>query len=239
MKMILLGAPGAGKGTQAEQLSRILGIPTISTGNILRSAVEQKTPVGLQAKHYMETGQLVPDEVIIGIVAERLANADCAGGYILDGVPRTIAQAKELDRAGIHMDYAISIEISDEAVMARMSGRRICDRCGSSYHLSAVPPKTEGICDSCGGNLVVRKDDTPEIIKERLNVYHEHTAPLIDYYRSQGNLYCVETKPTVKETTDAILSSLGLCYGSCGQRYIPCRAKPGNSGFKRPRQESK
>lgn len=210
MKLILLGAPGAGKGTQAERLCAILGIPTISTGNILRAAIKNKTPVGLQAKHYIEAGQLVPDQVIIDIVTERLAAPDCEKGYILDGVPRTIAQAEALEKAGIVFDDVISIEISDEAIMQRMSGRRVCEHCGASFHLVAVPPKQEGICDNCGGKLVQRKDDAPETVKTRLEVYHRETAPLIDFYKERGVLKRVETQPTVEENTKAMLRALGI-----------------------------
>ena len=210
MKLILLGAPGAGKGTQAERLCAILGIPTISTGNILRAAIKNETPVGLQAKHYIEAGQLVPDQVIIDIVTERLAAPDCEKGYILDGVPRTIAQAEALEKAGIVFDDVISIEISDEAIMQRMSGRRVCEHCGASFHLVAVPPKQEGICDYCGGILVQRKDDAPETVKTRLEVYHRETAPLIDFYKERGVLKRVETQPTVEENTKAMLRALGI-----------------------------
>lgn len=210
MKLILLGAPGAGKGTQAERLCAILGIPTISTGNILRAAIKNKTPVGLQAKHYIEAGQLMPDQVIIDIVTERLAAPDCEKGYILDGVPRTIAQAEALEKAGIVFDDVISIEISDEAIMQRMSGRRVCEHCGASFHLVAVPPKQEGICDNCGGKLVQRKDDAPETVKTRLEVYHRETAPLIDFYKERGVLKRVETQPTVEENTKAMLRALGI-----------------------------
>ena len=159
MRLILLGAPGAGKGTQAEIISKKLNIPTISTGNILRAAVKNGTPVGLKAKEYMDAGKLVPDEVIIGVITERLQEADCKDGYILDGVPRTIAQAESLEKAGIRFDDVISIEIPDEAIMERMSGRRVCEHCGASYHLVAVPPKVPGVCDSCGGTLIQRHDD--------------------------------------------------------------------------------
>ena len=210
MKLILLGAPGAGKGTQAERLCAILGIPTISTGNILRAAIKNETPVGLQAKHYIEAGQLVPDQVIIDIVTERLAAPDCEKGYILDGVPRTIAQAEALEKAGIVFDDVISIEISDEAIMQRMSGRRVCEHCGASFHLVAVPPKQEGICDNCGGKLGQRKDDAPETVKTRLEVYHRETAPLIDFYKERGVLKRVETQPTVEENTKAMLRALGI-----------------------------
>ena len=209
MKLILLGAPGAGKGTQAERLSKELNIPTISTGNILRAAIKDGTPVGLEAKSYMDAGKLVPDSVIIGIVAERLEKPDCANGYILDGVPRTIAQAEAIESAGIHFDAVVSIEISDETIMERMSGRRVCENCGASYHLVAVPPKRPGVCDSCGGKLVQRKDDAPETVKSRLAVYHKETEPLKDFYQKRGLLKPVENQPTVDGTLQAILRALG------------------------------
>ena len=175
MKLILLGAPGAGKGTQAEILCRKLGIPSISTGNILRAAIKDGTPTGVQAKKYIDAGQLVPDEVIIGIVNERLSQDDCAKGYILDGVPRTIAQAEALEKAGIQFDAVVSIEISEDEILRRMSGRRVCEACGSSYNVEAVPPRVEGICDNCGGKLIQRRDDSPETVRERLKVYHTET----------------------------------------------------------------
>lgn len=209
MKLILLGAPGAGKGTQAERLCKELNIPTISTGNILRAAIKNGTPTGMKAKSFMDAGQLVPDEVIIGIITERLAEADCAGGYILDGVPRTIAQAEALEKAGIIFDAVVSIEISDETIMERMSGRRVCESCGASYHVVAVPPKQEGVCDNCGGALVQRKDDAPETVKARLEVYHRETEPLKDFYAQRGLLKSVENQPTVEETTQTILCALG------------------------------
>lgn len=208
MKLILLGAPGAGKGTQAERLSQILGVPTISTGNILRAAIRDGTSTGLKAKAYMDAGQLVPDEVIIGIVTERLCQSDCINGYILDGVPRTIAQAKALEAAGIQFDAVVSIEISDEAIMKRMSGRRVCETCGSSYHLVAVPPKQEGICDSCGGNLIRRKDDAHETVKARLDVYHRETEPLVEFYKQRGVLKTAKTYAKVDENTEEILRCL-------------------------------
>jgi adenylate kinase len=209
MKLILLGAPGAGKGTQAERLCKELNIPTISTGNILRAAIKNGTPTGMKAKSFMDAGQLVPDEVIIGIITERLAEADCAGGYILDGVPRTIAQAEALEKAGIIFDAVVSIEISDETIMERMSGRRVCESCGASYHVVAVPPKQEGVCDNCGGALVQRKDDAPETVKARLEVYHRETEPLKDFYAQRGLLKSVENQPTVEGTSQAILRVLG------------------------------
>ena len=209
MKLILLGAPGAGKGTQAERLCKQLNIPTISTGNILRSAIKDGTPTGLKAKSYMDAGKLVPDEVIIGIITERLAQEDCRNGYILDGVPLTIAQAEAMEKAGITFDDVISIEIADETIMQRMSGRRVCESCGASYHLVAVPPKTPGVCDNCGGKLVQRKDDAPETVKARLEVYHQETEPLKAFYEQRGLLKPVENQSTVEGTTEAILRALG------------------------------
>ncbi|MCF2663422.1 adenylate kinase [Oscillibacter valericigenes] len=209
MKLILLGAPGAGKGTQADILCKELDIPTISTGNILRAAIKAGTETGKQAEAYMKAGKLVPDEVIIGIIHDRVAEDDCKNGYILDGVPRTIAQAESLEKAGIVFDDVISIEISDEVIMERMSGRRVCEHCGASYHLVAVPPKQEGICDKCGGKLIQRHDDEPETVKHRLEVYHQETEPLKDFYAKRGLLKSVENQPTVAETSEAILRALG------------------------------
>ena len=209
MKLILLGAPGAGKGTQAEILCRRLGIPTISTGNILRAAIKDGTPTGLKAKSFIDAGALVPDEVIIGIVDERLAKADCKDGYILDGVPRTIAQAEALEKAGIGFDAVVSLEISEEEILRRMSGRRVCEACGSSYNVVAIPPRVEGICDNCGGKLIQRKDDTPETVRERLKVYHTETEPLVDFYAARGLLRSVSAD-TKDATTRAILDALGV-----------------------------
>ena len=209
MKLILLGAPGAGKGTQADILCKELDIPTISTGNILRAAIKNGTPTGMKAKAFMDEGKLVPDDVIIGIITERVAEEDCKNGYILDGVPRTIAQAEAMEQAGIVFDAVVSIEISDETIMERMSGRRVCESCGASYHLVAVPPKTEGICDKCGGKLVQRKDDAPETVKARLEVYHKETEPLKDFYAKRGLLKPVENQPSVEATSQAILHALG------------------------------
>lgn len=209
MKLILLGAPGAGKGTQAERLSAALGIPTISTGNILRAAIRDKTPIGLKAKALMDAGQLVGDDVVIGIVTQRLAQKDCAGGYILDGVPRTLAQGEALEAAGIRFDAVVSIEISDQEIAERMSGRRVCESCGASYHMVAVPPRTEGVCDTCGGKLIRRKDDAPETVKARLEVYHRETEPLKDFYAKRGLLKPVVNRSSVDETTQAILQALG------------------------------
>ena len=209
MKLIFLGPPGAGKGTQAAIVSKKLGIPTISTGDMLRAAVKEGTEVGKQAKSFMDAGKLVPDSVIIGIVAERVAKEDCAKGYILDGVPRTIAQAEALEKAGIVFDSVVSLEVSDETIMERMSGRRVCPDCGASYHVVAVPPQAEGVCDKCGGKLVQRKDDAPETVKSRLEVYHKETEPLKAFYAERGLLKTVENQPTVEANSQAILRVLG------------------------------
>lgn len=208
MKLIMLGAPGAGKGTLGAVLSTTLNIPTISTGNILRAAVKNGTPVGLQAKSYMEAGKLVPDEVIIGIIAERLEEADCANGYILDGVPRTIAQASALEKAGIMFDHVISLEISDAEIEERMEGRRFCAGCGATYHIHNVPPKQEGVCDQCGGVLEIREDDKPETVKHRLEVYHIETEPLKEFYAERGILTPVATTGTLEENTKAIMNAI-------------------------------
>ena len=210
MKLSRLGPPGAGKGTQAEILTKKLGIPTISTGNILRAAVKNGTPVGLKAKEYMDAGKLVPDEVIIGVISERLAEADCQNGFILDGVPRTIPQAEALEKAGISFDAVVSIEISDEEIVERMAGRRVCTACGAPYHVKNMPPKVEGVCDACGGKLEARADDKPEVVRDRLQVYHKETAPLKDFYAARNLLKTVDNQPTVAETTTAILNALGL-----------------------------
>ena len=210
MKLIMLGAPGAGKGTQAAVLSEKLGIPAISTGNILRAAVKNGTPVGLQAKSYMDAGKLVPDDVIIGIVAERVAQSDCRDGYILDGVPRTIAQAESLERDGVHFDVVLSLEISDEEIIRRMSGRRACHDCGATYHVASAPPRVEGICDQCGGALLLRDDDKPETVKHRLEVYHAETEPLKDFYKARGNLKSVSNQPTIEATNQVVMAALGM-----------------------------
>jgi len=210
MKLIMLGAPGAGKGTQAAIFSERLGIPTISTGNILRAAVKNGTPVGLQAKSYMDAGKLVPDEVIIGIIAERLAEDDCRKGYILDGVPRTIAQAEALEASGIRFDCVLDIEVADQEIQRRMSGRRACTACGATYHVEAAPPKVEGVCDACGGTLVQRDDDKPETVLDRLNVYHAQTEPLKEFYAQRGVLKSVENQPTIEDTAKAIAAVLGV-----------------------------
>ena len=210
MKLILLGAPGAGKGTQAEVLSRLLNIPSISTGNILRAAMKNGTPVGIRAKEYVNSGKLVPDDVIIGIVMERVAEEDCKNGFILDGMPRTIPQAEALEECGIHIDAAIAIDISDETIIDRMTGRRTCKECSTTFHVLSNPPKVEGKCDACGGELIIRKDDAPETVKKRLADYHTETEPLKDYYAERGKLKPVDNQPTVELTTAVIKKALGL-----------------------------
>lgn len=209
MKLILLGAPGAGKGTQAEIIAAKLGIPTISTGNILREAIKNGTEVGLQAKSFMDKGQLVPDGVIIRIVRERTAQSDCANGFILDGMPRTIPQAQALEEAGISFDHVVSIEIDDAVIEKRMTGRRVCSSCGASYHITANPPKKDGVCDSCGGELTVRKDDAPETVRNRLQVFHQETEALKDFYGKLGKLSLVEGSQAIPEISKAILDAIG------------------------------
>jgi len=210
MKLMFLGAPGAGKGTQADAVSARLGIPTISTGNILREAVKNGTPTGVKAKSYMDAGKLVPDEVVIALVNERIAQDDCKNGFILDGMPRTIVQAEALEQAGIEFDQIISLEISDEEIMTRMTGRRTCPKCGASFHLKDNPPKVAGVCDACGGELTQRKDDAPETVKERLAVYHESTEPLKDFYAKRGKLKLVESQEKVADTMRLVAEALGL-----------------------------
>ena len=209
MNLILLGAPGAGKGTQAELLTEELGIPSISTGNMLREAIHNETAVGLEAKRFMDAGLLVPDDVIIGIVGERVAQPDCAKGFILDGVPRTVAQADALTAAGIRIDYVVSLEIDDAVIEARMTGRRVCSKCGASYHIAANPPKTEGICDLCGGSLEIRKDDAPETVKRRLEVYHHETEALKSYYAARGKLKTVKGDQAIEDANREILRVIG------------------------------
>ena len=208
MKLILLGAPGAGKGTQAEIISEKYNIPTISTGNIIRAALKNGTEMGLKAKSYIDAGELVPDNVVSRIIKERLSEADCKEGYILDGFPRTIPQAVALDDMGFVIDAALSIEVDDEEIVKRMSGRRVCEKCGASYHTELKKPEGEGVCNLCGGKLVIRKDDEPETVKNRLNVYHEQTEPLKDFYKSCGKLIMVEGQDKVEDTTRLVLDAL-------------------------------
>ena len=209
MNLILLGAPGAGKGTQAELLIEKLSIPSISTGNMLREAMKNGTALGRKAKQYMDEGALVPDELVLGIVAERVAQDDCANGFILDGVPRTLAQAEALDAKGVRIDHVISIEIDDAVIEGRMTGRRVCAACGASYHIVANPPKAEGICDLCEGELVIRKDDAPETVRKRLQIYHASTEVLKDYYAKQGKLRLVEGNQSIEGANEDILVAIG------------------------------
>ena len=208
MKLILLGAPGAGKGTQAEILCERLNIPTISTGNMIREAMKSGTEMGLKAKEYAENGKLVPDEVVIGIVDERLRMDDCQNGFILDGFPRTIPQAEALDRMGIIIDRVVDINVPDEVITRRVSGRRACLDCGSTYHIETKKPQVEGICDRCGSTLVQRKDDLPETVLERLHVYHAQTEPLRDYYAAAGKLLVVDGQQGIQEIAEQTLELL-------------------------------
>ena len=208
MNLILLGAPGAGKGTQAEILKEKLAIPTISTGNILREAVKNETPLGLEAKGYMESGKLVPDALVISIIEERLTKDDCKNGFILDGFPRTIPQAEALDRMGIAIDRVVDINVPDEVITRRVSGRRACLDCGSTYHIDTKKPNVEGICDRCGSTLVQRKDDLPETVLERLHVYHAQTEPLRDYYAAAGKLLVVDGQQGIQEIAEQTLELL-------------------------------
>ena len=201
MNLILLGAPGAGKGTQAEILCDRLNIPTISTGNMIREALKSGTEMGLKAKAFIEAGQLVPDEVVIGIVDERLRQDDCKNGFILDGFPRTIPQAEALDRMGITIDRVVDINVPDEVITRRVSGRRACLDCGSTYHIETKKPQVEGVCDRCGSTLVQRKDDLPETVQERLHVYHAQTEPLRDYYAAAGKLLVVDGQQGIQAST--------------------------------------
>lgn len=208
MKLILLGAPGAGKGTQAEKICEKLSIPAISTGNIIREALKNGTEMGLKAKSFIDAGQLVPDEVVIGIIKDRLAQNDCANGFILDGFPRTIPQAEALDEMGVEIDKVIDIEVPDEKITERMSGRRVCKECGASYHLVYKKPEKDGVCNLCSGELVQRKDDHPDTVLDRLKVYHEQTEPLKDFYAKKGKLRIVEGQEKVEDTTAATFHAL-------------------------------
>ena len=206
MNLILLGAPGAGKGTQAEIICAKLNIPSI--GTILRAAVKDGTEMGLKAKSFMDAGALVPDEVIIGILKERLAQPDCANGFILDGVPRTIAQAEAIETMGIRIDKVLELQVEDNVIVERMSGRRVCEKCGASYHIINKKSKVEGVCDLCGGKTVIRKDDQPATVLERLKAYHEQTEPLVDFYRTRGKLAEIKFCPSIEETTAEVMKAL-------------------------------
>ena len=208
MKIILLGAPGAGKGTQAEKICVHYNIPQISTGNIIREAMKNETPAGLKAKEFVNSGALVPDEVVIEMVNDRLKQDDCANGYILDGFPRTVPQAEALDQMGVQIDKVLDIEVADDVIMGRMTGRRVCSKCGATYHTEFNPAKDGVHCDKCGTELTIRKDDGPETVKARLQVYHEQTEPLKDYYQNKGNLVMVEGVGALDEITAKILKAL-------------------------------
>ena len=208
MKMLFLGAPGAGKGTQAEIVSDKYAIPAISTGAIIREAIKNQTEMGIAAKKFTENGALVPDEVVIGIIKERLANDDCKNGFILDGFPRTVPQAEALEEMGVRIDAVLSIEVDDNAIVARMGGRRICSGCGASYHVEYNPSKIDGVCDKCGKDLYVRVDDAPETVKKRLETYHEQTEPLKAFYKKRGLLLTVEGQSEIAETTALVFKAL-------------------------------
>jgi len=210
MKLILLGPPGAGKGTQAESLTVALGVPQISTGDILRNAVKNGTPVGLKAKAFMDAGDLVPDDVIIGVVKERLTNKDCEAGYIFDGMPRTIAQAEALDEQNVAIDVVLSIEVPDDEIIVRLGGRRTCPNCSMTYHVKTKAPKREGVCDGCGTELIIRKDDDAETIRNRLQTYHKETKPLKAYYEAQGKLKTVDGVASVADITATVFKVLGI-----------------------------
>ena len=209
MNLILLGAPGAGKGTQAELLSKHLNIPSISTGNMLREAMSMDSPLGNQVKSCMEAGKLVSDQIVLQIVAERTSRNDCANGFILDGVPRTLVQAQALDQMGVRIDYVVSLEIDDAVIVDRMSGRRVCTKCGATYHLQNNPPKTAGICDNCGGEVATRKDDAPETVRNRLGIYHETTEVLKEYYQNQNKLVMVSGEGSIEDIQRDILRAIG------------------------------
>lgn len=210
MKIIFLGAPGAGKGTQAEVVAERLSIPTISTGAIIREAVKVGTTMGAAAKKFIDAGALVPDDVVIGIIKERLAQKDCEGGFILDGFPRTVPQAEALDKMGVKIDVVLSLEVSDEAIVERMSGRRVCDTCGASFHVKYKPAADGEHCDKCGATLSMRRDDAPEVVQSRLAVYHSTTEPLKEYYGKKGILKTVEGQEEVEDTTSLTLAALGI-----------------------------
>ena len=209
MNIILLGAPGAGKGTQAELLVKKLSIPAISTGNMLREAMAQGTELGTKVRRYMDEGSLVPDEIILGLIANRVTKPDCANGYILDGVPRTLAQAVQMDLKGIKVNHVVSIEVDDHVIERRMTGRRVCCKCGCSYHIIDNPPKIDGYCDNCGNSLIVRKDDKPETVRHRLEVYHESTEILKGFYELTGRLHLVNGNQSIEGANEDILKAIG------------------------------
>jgi len=208
MKLILMGAPGAGKGTQSTKISEKWNIPAVSTGEMLRAAVKEGTELGISAKSYMDAGKLVPDEVVIGIIKDYLSSDKCRNGFILDGFPRSIPQAEALDAMGVEIDAVLSIEVADEKIIERMSGRRICSSCGASYHVVYNPPKTADVCDACASKLYIRDDDAAETVISRLNTYHNVTEPLKDYYEKKGILVCVQGMERVEDTTKKVFEAL-------------------------------
>lgn len=208
MNLVLLGAPGAGKGTQAEKLSAYLNIPTVSTGNLLRAAVAAKTELGLQAKGYMDSGSLVPDDLVIGLLKQRISENDCEKGFILDGFPRSVKQAEILEEMGVAVDKALSIEVADEEIVKRLTGRRVCLKCGATYHIDYKPPMKDGVCDKCGDPLIIRNDDKQETIFKRLETYHEQTEPLKEFYLNKGKLKLVMGQDSVEDTTKEALNAL-------------------------------
>ena len=210
MKMILLGAPGAGKGTQAEIISKRLSAPIIGTGNIIREAIASGSQLGQEFKSYTDNGKLVPDELVVKMVADRLSQPDCADSYILDGFPRTVNQAEAFEEMGGKIDSVVCLDIADEVIIDRMTGRRICKDCGTPFHIKHNPPKKEGVCDKCGGVLEIRKDDAPETVIKRLEVYHEQTEPLVDFYRERGTLTSIDATLEMNEVTKMILFALGV-----------------------------
>ena len=208
MKLVMLGAPGAGKGSQAITLSEKLNIPHISTGDIFRANIKEGTPLGVKAKEFIDKGELVPDELVTDLVVDRVGKDDCKNGYILDGVPRTLAQADMLRAEGVEVDAVVDIDVSDEAIERRMTGRRTCSGCSATYHVAFNPPATEGVCDHCGGRLTIRKDDLPETVHHRLEVYHAETEPLLNYYEKEGKLVRVDGEQSLEATTASILAAL-------------------------------
>ncbi|MBQ3023331.1 MAG: adenylate kinase [Clostridia bacterium] len=210
MRLTIMGPPGGGKGTQAEILSEKLSIPHISTGAIIRNAIREKTQLGIVAEGYIEKGQLVPDDLVIDMVSHRLSQKDCENGYILDGFPRTLPQASAMDKIGIKLDAALNLVVADEVIVKRLAGRRECKRCAAPYHIDFNPPKVDGVCDKCGGELITREDDVPETIRQRLDVYHQQTEPLIGFYKEKELLVNVQGRDTIEETTMAVLDALGV-----------------------------
>ena len=208
MKLILLGAPGAGKGTQAAELAKEYNIPAISTGRIIRGEIAKKTPVGIEAKGYIDRGELVPDSMVVKMVQERLKDDDCKDGYILDGFPRTISQAEIMERLNILVDLVVEIAVDDDIIVERLSGRRECKKCGATYHIKSNPPQKDGICNLCGENLVRREDDVPEIIRNRIKVYNEQTEPLKGFYQSRSKLVSIEGRDKIADTANAVKEAI-------------------------------